>query len=218
MATSQLKLYNGALVLLGETRLASLSESREPRHILDNIWDNGLVDRCLEEGLWNFATRTREISYNPSISSDFGFQYAFDKASDFIRTVQVSSDEHFVNSLVGHQYHDEGEYLWCDLQTIYWRYVSNDSEFGGDLSLWPESFTNFVEHYLAHRAAPLIGHKQLDLENGREWPSLTRARRNARSKDAMGQGTSFPPTGSYVRSRLGGSRRRDGGRGGQLIG
>jgi hypothetical protein len=41
MSASKLKLYNDALGILGERRLASLTENREPRRVLDEVWDAG---------------------------------------------------------------------------------------------------------------------------------------------------------------------------------
>ena len=38
---TRLQLYNSALLLLGERNLASLSENREPRRLLDHVWDTG---------------------------------------------------------------------------------------------------------------------------------------------------------------------------------
>ena len=56
--TDKLSIYNGALNILGERKLASETENREPRYQLDDIWDNDMVDRCLQMGQWNFAARS----------------------------------------------------------------------------------------------------------------------------------------------------------------
>ena len=48
MAVTKLSLYNDTLQLLGERRLASDTEDREPRYDLDSLYDNGAVDYCLE--------------------------------------------------------------------------------------------------------------------------------------------------------------------------
>ena len=44
MALDKVGIYNDALILLGERRLSSISEAREPRYNLDAIWDIGAVD------------------------------------------------------------------------------------------------------------------------------------------------------------------------------
>ena len=83
---SKLTIYNGALAVVGDRKLASLSENREPRFKLDDIWDNEIIDRVLQMGQWNFAKRTVALSASPSVSPSFGYQFAFDKPVDFIRT------------------------------------------------------------------------------------------------------------------------------------
>ena len=55
--TDRLSLYNDALLLCGERALTSLSEDREPRRLLDQIWNSGGVNVCLAEGQWFFAMR-----------------------------------------------------------------------------------------------------------------------------------------------------------------
>jgi len=59
---TQLSIYNGALNILGERKLADLDENREPRYELDDIWDNEMIDRVLQFGLWNFAARSVELT------------------------------------------------------------------------------------------------------------------------------------------------------------
>lgn len=45
---SKLTVYNGALLVLGERKLASLSESTPSRRKLDTVWDDDGVKHCLE--------------------------------------------------------------------------------------------------------------------------------------------------------------------------
>src|SRR5688572_33121578 len=92
--TSKLDLYNQALLILGERRLASLSEAREPRRALDDAWDSSLRF-CLEQGFWNFAMRAIEAQASASVVPTFGYAHAFTKPSDWIRSYQVSASETF---------------------------------------------------------------------------------------------------------------------------
>jgi hypothetical protein len=66
LATTKLSLYNGALRELGSRKLSSLSENRESRRVLDDIWDGGFRDEILESGLWTFAVRSIEIDRDSS--------------------------------------------------------------------------------------------------------------------------------------------------------
>src|SRR5574343_760692 len=128
MAT-KISLYNNALLLLGERTLASLTESREVRRLLDKVWARPVVRECLEAGLWRFAMRTVELTYSPSVEPPFGYRYAFDRPSDLVRTAAVCQDEYLREPLL--QYQIEGEYWYAELDTIYVRYVSDDDAYGG---------------------------------------------------------------------------------------
>jgi hypothetical protein len=212
--TSQLALYNEALRLIGERKLASLSENREPRRLLDAVWDgsganSGAIDYCLEQGLWNFAMRTAQINFTPSIEPDFGYQRAFPKPEDFIRTAGVAIDPYFRLPL--NNYTDEAGFWFADQDVLYVRYVSRDDQYGYDLSLWPGTFAKWVAAYLASE----IVDRLTDNDAKRQLIAEAARRRliDARSKDAMNEPTAFPPEGRWSSSRGGtwGRRNRDGG-------
>jgi hypothetical protein len=215
VATSKLLLYNRAIILLGERQLSSITENREPKRVLDMVWDTGAVDFVLEQGLWNFAMRTAEIEYSPSVTPSFGYSRAFDKPEDWIRTAALCSDEFFREPL--NEYSDEAGYWFAELDRIYVRFVSNGSTYGNDLSLWPQSFVQYVAAYLATEAARRITQYQSKVDD-LELKSRELLK-DARSRDAMSEPTAFPPQGSWTRARQGGrGRRRDGGGRGGLIG
>lgn len=212
MAVTQLQLYNGALRECGERSLASLAEARPPRYYLDEIWNDGTgaIDKVLEEGLWNFAIRTVAVTYDVGIAPPFGYQRAFAKPTDFIRTSAVCSDEYFNNPLT--RYRDEAGYWLADLDTLYIRYVSNDANFGNNWALWSPSFITFFECWLAWKIIKRVtqdkqAHKDAEL-------AMKRARLEARSRDAQAEGAQFMPRGAWVSARMQNSPRLwgDGGR------
>ncbi len=213
-APTQLSLYNRALRILGEGRLSALTENRPVRQTLDGIWADNIIKVCLEQGLWNFAMRAREMSYSADVTPDFGYQYAFDKPSDWVRTAAFCSDEYYQEPIL--QYSDEAQYWFCDLQTVWVKYVSDDASFGSDMTLWPEAFTNFVAHEMALQAAPthVSGERRLMLLERKHRD----ARLKARSTDAMNEAPLIPATGSFVRARLGGQSRLDRGNRGSFTG
>lgn len=217
MATNRLLLYNAAILAMGERQLTSISENREPKRVLDVVWDCGAIDFVLEQGLWNFAMRTVRIDYSPSVEPDFGYSRAFDKPTDWIRTAGFSLDEFFATPL--NQYTDEAGFWFADADQIYVRYVSNDASYGSDLSLWPQTFVKYVAAYLAWEAAGRLSQSEEKLAR---LEKLMKARlRDARSKDGMNQPAAFPPRGSWSRARGGGGRggpMGDGGATGGLIG
>lgn len=195
--TSQLSIYNAALRHIGERELASLTENREPRRVLDGVWDDDFVETCLEQGYWNFATRAIKITYSPSVEPPFGYRYAFDIPNDHVRTVAVCSDEYFNSPITA--YTTEGEYWFCDLQELYIKYVSLDNAFGMDYSLWPKTFTRWAELHLASLIC-----ERLTQNASKQEQLMKRAKRaltDARSKDALEEATQFMPPGSWSRSR-----------------
>jgi hypothetical protein len=202
--TTKLGLYNGALRILSERKLASLTENREPRRLLDDAYGDGQtegsVKLCLELGQWTFAMRTVQIDYSPSVEPPFGYRYAFDQPSDMVDVCGIYQDEYCQQPLL--HYADERHYWYCDLQTIYVQYVSNHTSYGADLSLWPETFTKAVEADLAREIAGNLtqGENKIKLADY----AFQTALRNAKSGDAMRKPTKFMPQGGWVTARRSG--------------
>lgn len=196
---SKLTIYNGALNIIGERKLSSLTEDREARYKLDDIWDNDLIDRVLQMGQWNFAGRSIELQASPSVTPSFGYQYGFDKPTDHIRTMGIANDEYFKIPLT--EYSDESQWWFADVETIYVQYVSNDTQYGGDLSLWPFNFTEMVEHYMAYKVAPRL--TGMDMDSDALLAKWKLTSREAKAVDAMESPTQFLPRGSWSNSRRG---------------
>lgn len=205
-APTQLSLYNGVLLLLSQPKLSSASEATERRRVLDHWYETKDARKaCLEMGMWNFATRTVKIDYNSSITPSFGLKRAFTKPTDWVHTVEASADEFFTAPLTDMEFKDEQAYFFAEIDELYLRYVSDDASYGKDFSLWPESFTNMTEGYLAWKGAPKINPKKED--DAKEY--FLDERRAARSKDALQEGIKFQPETGWQRSRrsrTGGSR------------
>ena len=196
--TTKLSLYNNALTLhLGERKLSALTENRKPRRVLDQIWDSGFVHAVLEDGQWNFGTRTIQSDYNPDITPTFGLQYAHDKPTDWCRTIGISLDAFFNTSLL--RYSDESTYIFTESQTIYLRYISDDASYGGDLTNWTEAMVSYAELKLASLAAKAI--TQSDETAERLTQKAEKAKRAARSANSMNNPTKFMPLGTWARSR-----------------
>lgn len=197
MSASKLSLYNDALTLCGERTLASLTENREPRRLLDQAWASGAVNFCLETGQWNFAVNSVKLVYSPSVEPPWGYRRAFDKPTDYIRTMAVASDEYFKNPLL--RYVDEAGFWFADLDEIYIRYVSNLPEYGGNMGRWPGSFSDMVSSYLASKIVTKI--TQDTAKRSFVISDYEKRRKEAKSNDAMNEPTVFPPRGSWVRAR-----------------
>jgi hypothetical protein len=214
MAASKLSIYNGALLHCEERKLASLTENREPRRLLDDVWSRNAVRTCLESGLWNFAIRSMEFEYSPSISPSFGYRRGFDKPSDWLRTAALCEDEYFNVPLL--QYHDDAGHWWAELDTIYVRYVSSDTDYGADYAKWSENFTRYVELYFASQiVGRLTGGASLKETIARD---LKVALSRAKNTDAMDEATVMLPPGSWSTARHGRRSRLDRGSRSRLIG
>lgn len=196
---TKLQLYNQALRLVGEGKLATVTDNRPERRALDSIWDEDPVKQMLEETYWEFATRTLEWNYNSAIEPDFGYRRAFDKPSNFVRTASLCSDEFFKEPLI--EYHVEAGYWYCDLDTIYLRYISDADNYGRDMSLWTELFRNCVATKMAKELAFGLTKSQ-SLKDELD-AALKKYISEAKSLDAQEKPTQYMRQGSWTRSRNG---------------
>lgn len=200
--SSRLSIYNGAARMLGEPRLQSLTEPRESRRKMDEVWDDEFIKFVLEAGQWKFATRYQRLTYSPSVEPAYGYRYAFQKPTDHIRTTYLCEDEYYRCPL--RHYQQQGGYWFADWDTIYIAYVSNDSAYGGDLSLWPAKFSQYVEAHLACEVRQGLAQNQV-LATELESKRLQRLA-EALSVDSMEDPTRELPAGSWVTSRTRNSR------------
>jgi len=202
--TTQLETYNSALLELGQRELQSLSDPTEGRRVLDRLWGAGFVTRCLEQGVWHFATRTIEITPDTRAPA-FGYSYKFTKPPDWVRTVKISTSERFDQPL--NDFNDEGTAWYSDVTPMYIQYVSDHPSYGSNLSVWPESFSRYAALQLATLAAPRLlsmQASQVVLKGQQGLIALTSAAlKAAKSKDAANQPPAFAPTGTWVQSRRG---------------
>lgn len=218
MAT-RLQIYNNALQVLGQPFIASLTENTRSRRELDQAWDSGAPDYCLEQGQWQFALRTEKIEPDPDTDTQFGFANAFNKPIDWILTSALCSDERFDTPLLA--YTDETDFWFADITPIYVKYVSNDDNYGNNLARWPTTFQDYVATYLAGKVCLSVGagSEMLSALMKPKDGLLAIALTKARSRAAMTQPTRFAARGSWVNARNGRSNGyRDRGNPGSLIG
>ena len=217
MTTSRLDIYNIAADFLGETELATLTEDRELRRKLDQIWThgNGLIYYVLEKGYWSFAKRTVELEPSSNITISFGFSFAYQIPIDYVQLFMLSADDRFLDSLK--RYEKETDYFHCDVNPLYMTYISDDAEYGADLSRWPTSVANWAGAYMATKAAPKI-----TSIGGAEKKEIIRQERalltEARSEHAMDEPPRYPQLSSWASARTGRNGHWDRGNRNRLIG
>lgn len=189
------------MLLLGERKLASLTEAREPRRVLDDIYDQE-VAYCLERKFWNFIYRSVSIDSSSTITPGFGYNYAFRIPNDWIRTRRLSSSPTLEPPLV--QVAEEAGYWYTNVTPIYVQYNSNDPLYGLNLGNWPASFTDYVAKHFAVTAAPRIPGKA-ELLAGPDGliRREEKAYKVAAANCAMNEAIGFAPQGAWSRSRRG---------------
>lgn len=192
----RLSIYKGALRLLGPSELASLSEDRPERLKLDAAWTDA-VELLLAEGMWNFAIRTIAISNDEDLEPVFGYQYAFSKPEDYVRTVALCYTADFLEPVWN--YEDEDQIWYANQETIYIRYVSNDEQYGWDVGRWRQPFAKALEAYLAFECGLPIS---TDRGNRNDLFSLYEKRmKRAKTLDAVDERVRRMPAGRLTRSR-----------------
>ena len=198
----KLALYNRALVFLGQRPLASLTENRKPRRVLDLVWDANFVREVLSEGFWNFAARTTSRDASEDVTPPFGFRYAFEKPDDWVRTYSMCTDEFFQCALL--RFEDEQGYWFADSNKIYVKYVSDDVDYGGNFAIWPPKLFLYAACLLAKGAC-----MQITQDQGLE-DRVTVQCSDLLAKAKGVDGSADPPRpkqfGSWVRNRTGGTR------------
>lgn len=213
--TTKIQIYNGALSLIGDRVLASLTEERESRRLLDLVYDDDGIKACLEAGQWYFAMRSQKITYDPAITPTWGLRRVFDVPSDHVRTCALCSDEQFEMPLIN--YREEANFWYADVDIIYVRFVSQDTNYGMDLSLWPQSFVEFVKAHFASKISPTVTSSDGTKKDSFAYRNLVL--KHAKSLAAMADGSTFPARGAWASARAGNSRGwRDRGNTGSLIG
>jgi hypothetical protein len=202
MAT-QLDVYNQALLALKESTLASLTEERESRRVLDALWTDVRL-KMIEAGFWKFAVRAVSITQDTSITPAFGYSKAFNKPSDWVKTYMVSASEYF--DPPHYDWIEESSLFFSDIDPIYVRYISNASPgYGFDPGRWTGRFVEAFAFELAWRAAPKAAGSSDTLTDSLDKQKI-RALSSALSFEALREPIRRPPQGLWnsVRGAKGG--------------
>lgn len=208
--TTKLKVWNDALAELGQVALTATGEEGLNGAALADVYDRTLLF-SLEQGYWNFATRTVTLATEGGTDPQFGYVYPFPKPPGWLRTVLISANEDYWPPF--EQYEDAMGQIHADVTPLYMSYIATDG--GLAISRWPETFSTYLSCELAKRICRRIGGAADEYKKMEERCRMTRA--DALSKDATNEGVRFPPDGRWSTSRRGGVRD-DRGRRGSLTG
>lgn len=145
---TKLGIYNDALILLGERALASDTEDREPRYDLDNLYDEGGVDYCLETVKPRFATKIFKFtSVTPTLITEYTWQSPI--PSDFNAMVGLFADGKLEQPI--EKFYREENVILSDFQDPYLRYILDFTTLG--LTNFTHSFARVVSAYFARELA-----------------------------------------------------------------
>lgn len=148
MATSKLALYNNALIILGERTLSGVYENREPRKILDEVYNLSAVNACLELAKPKFALRTAKLA-SPTTSSVHAFDQVYTLPDDYVTIHALYLDE-TLETPIARYLLDENRTLATEVATnVYLRYIGSNVS----MTSWTPAFDDLVAAYLADRAA-----------------------------------------------------------------
>ncbi|TFH42329.1 MAG: hypothetical protein E4H01_13650 [Lysobacterales bacterium] len=155
MAVTKLSLYNDALQLRGERRLASDTEDREPRYDLDALYDNGAVDYCLEVVKPRYATELF-LGTGAAPAGSSGYDFEVPLPADFIAVFQdiegkpaVYQDAREESPIT--RFIRNSSNLLTDFELPYIRYIKEHTD--AQLADMPFSFGRVVSAYLASELA-----------------------------------------------------------------
>lgn len=203
----KLTIYRGALRLIGHgASLSSLTEVSHARTELDNAWTSS-VDFLLTEALWNFALRSVELSKDDDVSPNFGYDYAFSKPDDWVRTASIS-DSAIDDGIGFEDYDDKGDYWYASINPLYVDYVSDDASYGYNVGRWRQRFAKALEAHLAFEIAMALG-KDRAVRNDM-FNLYTKRIAQAKSLDAVDERVRKKPQGRLVTARLASGSRKDG--------
>jgi hypothetical protein len=203
MGTTKLQLYKRAIELCEQTPISSLTDNVTTRHRCDIHYDD-VLQWMMEQAFWNCAMRTLEITQNTAVSPAFGFEYAHDKPTDFIRKYVISGSE-FLKPPLDEQdnanaYLIESGYIWASITPIYLRYVSNDSAYGYNLGNWTEGMAKAAAHELAARIATTVTGSSEKAKDLHEEAYMLAGK--AATYDAMQQPTQVVREGRWTKNRF----------------
>jgi hypothetical protein len=120
----------------------------------------------------------------------------------------MADNEVFRPQLRGDMLIDEAGIWYANCDPLYVVYISNNSAYGMDMSLWPATFESFVDLSLAVAACRKITGSDSMLEGPEGLlRRLKKAKESALSKDAMAEPTAEQQVSSWVEARSGGGRR-----------
>jgi len=189
-----LKIYNDALLILGQPKIVNTSDDSQRRAALDTAMNTDLVESCMEETGWLFGRTSDQVDYDPGIEPSWGYTKALPKPANMLRLNGIFTDEYMYQPLK--RYEDEGDYWYADVDTVYVQYISRS--FLTAPQDWPVYFRKYVASALAMAAGPSLPNSNVQnamlVHKQRQY--------DAKSNDAIASPPQVICNGNWSQARL----------------
>ena len=156
MAVDKLAIYNDALRLTGAERLATITEEREVRFKLDEIWDLGAPEHCLRLAKPVFARKTRQLTASGT-TTNHALEQEYDLPSDFVAIFEVYADAD-LDQMVRRRIIEDNK-LYAEIDTLYLRYIA---DFTSNIAAWSPDFVRVVSAYIAQQMTPRLAPEKFE--------------------------------------------------------
>jgi hypothetical protein len=189
---SKISVWREAARLLGDYRIATLTDDSAQRYAFDDAWDR-TVEYTLRSAFWKFALKTDTLSDVSSVDPLPGYTNSYDLPCDWLRThaIYIVNTANPLECPIDCKH--TLEQVHTNIAEPYIRYISDDYS---DPDTWPEHFSHAVAARLAFDTAERITGNPAKIEQTKaEWE---RAVTMALGPDAL-------PENPWLRFQLDGS-------------
>ncbi|MDE2439847.1 MAG: hypothetical protein KGP14_02390 [Betaproteobacteria bacterium] len=138
--------------LLGDSRIATLSDDTAQRYAIDDAWPRA-VEYVLRQAYWRFALKTVYPAPTNIVPPIAGYTNVFALPSDWLRShaIFVTNDSNGQECPIDVKH--QLEQLFTNTAPVNLRYVSSDY---ADPDTWPEQFSHAVAVRVAYEVADRI--------------------------------------------------------------
>ena len=203
---TKLSVFNGALRLLGETRMIDADEDNKKGRELRQAWDD-VVRGIFESYPWNCASERvalERLSDTPAHTYD----YYYAKPDDWLRTIALTRSSNEQDKLrlyvdeAGGEAQPKGR-LATSESTVFMRYISED--YLARIGNWPQNLADYVSAKLAYEACQAItgNNSKMDML----YREMSKRRHEATNWDTLQNPPQQLQTGRLVSARLRGIGR-----------
>ena len=139
--TSEVAICNAALTKVSNNRITSLTEGSTAGNLCNEMYER-IRDRLLRRHIWNFNKKRVKLA-QLSTAPVFGWTYAYQLPSDWVRNIAVHADSSGLSPT--HDYETEGRTILADHENLYLVYGARITD--------PNDFDDMFREALAYALA-----------------------------------------------------------------